>query len=162
MSMTMMMTIMMTMMMWPPALTPGVTHFGAYHRPRDSHYLVIWFSEGICVFKHNSQPMDQCTGHFDRKRLLCSGCDLRSAFPWLGGSFHLFLNLSLNLFPLIWVAGESAGKVRNAEEIDGFAISDLLLCASQPTFNTFIFRFTQTRLSQLNILLLKHLRFSLL
>ena len=29
---------MLMLMLWPPSLTSGVTHVGAYHRPRDSHF----------------------------------------------------------------------------------------------------------------------------
>ena len=45
------------LILWPLAVTPGVTHFGAYHRPPDGHFLnidlsnaVLYFSQ-LCLFK---------------------------------------------------------------------------------------------------------------
>ena len=45
-----------------------------------------------------------------------------SLFESLFESLPTDFDLSLNLFPLIWVAGESTRKVRSAEKIDGFAV----------------------------------------
>jgi len=30
--------LMLMLDLWPQAETPGVTHFGAYHRPPDGHF----------------------------------------------------------------------------------------------------------------------------
>ena len=41
------MTTMTLMMIWQLAVTPGVKHFGAYHRPPDGHF----FLETVSVLK---------------------------------------------------------------------------------------------------------------
>ena len=36
-----MLMLMLMLMLWPLAVTPGVTHFGAYHRPPDGHFYQL-------------------------------------------------------------------------------------------------------------------------
>ena len=50
----------------PQAETPGVTHFGAYHRPPDGHFLIIWLiqmelkdPERYYIINLIAQPDDQ-------------------------------------------------------------------------------------------------------
>ena len=35
--------LMLMLMLWPLAVTPGVTHFGAYHRPPDDNFLISFW-----------------------------------------------------------------------------------------------------------------------
>ena len=52
----------------PLAVTPGVTHFGAYHRPPDSHYLKSThysFSEDICHLWHLTAGKNEDESTFD-------------------------------------------------------------------------------------------------
>ena len=41
-----MLILMLMLILWPLAVTPGVTHFGAYHRPPDGHFFIDCNWEG--------------------------------------------------------------------------------------------------------------------
>ena len=49
-------------MLWPLAVTPGVTHVGAYHRPSDGHFFLISiFSSGTVCNEDTMRTMGTIT-----------------------------------------------------------------------------------------------------
>ena len=58
--------LMLMLDLWPQAETPGVTHFGAYHRPPDGHFLfgtttrqyvpqdICWINDYVKIFERQT------------------------------------------------------------------------------------------------------------
>ena len=95
---------MLMLDLWLQAETPGVTHFGAYHRPPDGHFYLfhptVWcgnFSSLFRVVKSAESQLDKfyggnsnSEGHKTKQEEshLFKGCDefcITAAAGWVGG-----------------------------------------------------------------------------
>ena len=73
---------MLMLDLWPQAETPGVTHFGAYHRPLDGYFFIHWRLWNWSIFFLNANTDGQIllqNHHVNFKRqlygkLLLKGC----------------------------------------------------------------------------------------
>ena len=50
--------LMLMLDLWPQAETPGVTHFGAYHRHPDGHFFLSYQDQTICQIVSNCAMME--------------------------------------------------------------------------------------------------------